>query len=837
MIKKNVTRKLSVETYIHGDKKRVNNPPVGLVSSSTDAIVVTKTKYQHDPHIDPYLSWAGKKEGVQFELPNLSLHIHERIDPKQLVMAFMKKRSRDFQPSFWEDPFKDLPLLKDVQFYQHEHGWANRLIAGDSSLVMNSLLQKEGMAGKVQMIYIDPPYGIKYNSNFQPFTNRLDIKDNRDSDIPGEPEMIQAYRDTWELGIHSYLSYLYDRLKLAKDLLDSSGSCFVQISDVNIHYVRALMDEIFGEANFVSIITFRKANISLGSNLIGSVYDYIIWYTKDIKKIKYRQLFTFKDIGDQNGSNYQYVETENGERKRLSKNDVINKNQKVFSLLDMLSSGYTESCTYEIEFNGEIFKPKFGKSWKTTKLGFENLISKKRIMKVGDRLYYVLYYDDYPVTQLLNVWTNTRSVMDKIYAVQTDTEAIKRCMLLTTDPGDIVFDPTCGSGTTAYVAEQWGRRWMTCDTSRVALTLAKQRLMTAKFEYYELAHSEEGIASGFRYKTVPHITLGAIANNEQSKQETLYDQPFADTSKIRVTGPFTVEAVPSLRIKPFDNIDPQSILFGDMFARSGITAQYSEWMDELKTTGIRATNNKVINFSMVEAMSGTKYLHAEAELLVENSVQKAVISFGPNYGPLDQRQVEQAIKEAKSLKDSPNLIIFAAFHFDPEAAKDIDQINQSINQYIPGANVLKVQMSVDLLTKDLRKKRSSNQSYWLIGQPDIELQKQKDGTYIVKVNGFDYYNPITGEIDSGSIKRISMWLLDTDYDERSIFPTQVFFPIADTKRGWNRLAKALNGEVNQDLLEAFTGIQSLPFAQGENKKIAIKIIDDRGIESFVVKSL
>ncbi len=402
-----------------------------------------------------------------------------------------------------------------------------------------------------------------------------------------------------------------------------------------------------------------------------------------------------------------------------------------------------------------------------------------------------------------------------------------------------MLDPTCGSGTTAYVAEQWGRRWITCDTSRVAITLAKQRLMTAKFDYYELAHPLEGIRSGFKYKTVPHITLKSIANDEPPQQETLYDQPYIEKGKVRITGPFTVEAVPSLRVKPFDGKEPKLEITNEQLARTGETGKQAEWRDELKATGIRAIGNKVISFSRIEPMIATKFLHAEGEILEEDGTnKKAYISFGPDYGPLEQRQVELAINEARSLKSKPDFVIFAAFHFDPEAAKDIDQINWQ------GVKVLKAQMSVDLLTKDLRKKRSSNQSYWLIGQPDVEVIKIKacphesgELKYKVKVNGFDYYDPISGEIISKGTRHIAMWFLDTDYDERSLYPEQVFFPEGDSKRDWTRLAKALNGEVDEELIEHFRDVESLPFSIGEHKKIAVKIIDNRGIESFVIKKL
>ncbi len=821
-------KKIEVKAYSHKGRKRKNIPQVGLVSSATDKLD-GKTKYAHDPHIDPYLSWAGKKEGTEFEVQNISLHIHERIDPQRIIKSFLKKDSGPKQPSLFEEPDNEPPLSKAIDFYKHEQDWTNRLIAGDSLLVMNSLLNKEGMAGKVQMIYIDPPYGIKYNSNFQPFINKKDVKD-RDEDIPAEPEMIQAFRDTWELGIHSYLTHLRDRLLLAKELLHESGSVFVQISQENLHHIQEIMDEIFVARNKVAIIPFRTKKMPLNLKTLDSICDYIVWYAKDIENIKYRQLFEEKKAED---GYYTYIEDENGKIRKISNKDNIeNLKDKIFLPLNMNSSGLTPSCVFEVNFNGRVYKPRSGHSWMTNKEGMERLIKSNRVFASENVLYYKLYYNDFPVKNLTNMWIDTMGSFNKRYVVETSEKVIQRCLLMCTDPGDLVFDPTCGSGTTAFVAEQWGRRWITCDTSRVAITLAKQRLMTAKFDYYELAHPEEGVRSGFKYKTVPHITLGAIAQNEPLKKEILYDQPIIEKGKVRVTGPFTVEAVPSLRVKPFDGRELKIDGTGRELAQTGETGNEALYRDELKTSGIRTTGGKKIIFSWVEPMLATRFLHAEGEILEDNGRNKrAYISFGPDYGPLEQRQVEEAIKEARSLKEKPDFVIFAAFHFDPEAAKDIDEIDW------PGVKILKAQMSVDLLTLDLRKKRSSNQSYWLIGQPDVEVIKQKDGKYKVRVNGFDYYNPISGEIESKSSRHIAMWFLDTDYDERSLFPDQVFFPMKDSKRDWSRLAKALNGEVNEELLEAFTGVESLPFKAGKEKKIAVKIIDNRGIESFVIKKL
>jgi len=415
-----------------------------------------------------------------------------------------------------------------------------------------------------------------------------------------------------------------------------------------------------------------------------------------------------------------------------------------------------------------------------------------------------------------------------------------------TDPGDLVLDTTCGSGTTAFVAEQWGRRWITCDTSRVAIALAKQKLMTSDFDYYELAHPHEGVGSGFLYKIVPHITLGSIANKEYAPSETLYDQPFIDSKRTRITGPFTVEAVPAPIAKSLEEIekdnDPIEEADGSI-SRKGETLRQSEWRDELLKSGVRGKGGNYIMFSRVEPLSGTKYINAEAETKVEVSnkdlfkkkdltlndqPKKVLICFGPEYAPLEQRTVELAIEEAMSIKPKPDIILFVANQFDAEAAKDIDVTNWQ------GVTLLRVQMNADLFTGDLKKKRTGNDSFWLIGQPDVqfsEIKKGDDkGKWEVEIKGFDYYDPKTGNVISGGSGNIAMWLLDTDYDGRSIFPTQIFFPMGGANEGWAKLAKNLKAEIDEEKIEAFRGTKSIPFTPG--KQIAVKIIDDRGIESL-----
>jgi adenine-specific DNA-methyltransferase len=963
--KKNAETKRPIEAYEHRDKQRVNNPPVGLVTPESDPDTGQKKKrYAYDPHLDPQLVWAGKAEHTSFEVPTVSLHVHERIDPRTIIEAVRKRNGEDVSrqlPLFEAE--RKAPLRHAIEFYKHAHGWTNRLIAGDSLLVMNSLLEKEGMAGKVQMIYIDPPYGIKYGSNFQPFVNKRDVKDGKDEDLTSEPEQIRAFRDTWELGIHSYLTYLRDRLLLARELLTESGSIFVQIGDENVHLVRCLMDEVFGAANFVSQLSFRT-KIPLRTTLIANVHDYLLWYARTKGRMKFRKLYTEKSVGDE--GRFSLLLMPDCSRRSMTPEEkrgsaAIPTGARPFVAENLNSAGRTESCVFDVEYEGQVFRPTRGKSWKTNFTGMETLARSNRLFPSGNNLYYLLLHEDYPVQELSNVWNDTRGEIDKSYAVQTTTTVIQRCLLMTTDPSDLVFDPTCGSGTTAYVAEQWGRRWITCDTSRVAITIARQRLMTAVFDYYELAHPQEGVGSGFKYKTVPHVTLKSIANNPEidgiyarlhpeveaaladlnaalkgqpvkfqvtqggrsghfvdfaapdtatftmpagqvvkvnelvewevpfefpadwpeaarapfdrfhqarralqtaideaiarhAPQETLYDQPFVDRRKVRVSGPFTVEAVPAPAVKSVDELladagaTGQSPLQADTsIARSGETLRQAEWRDELLRTGVRGKHGQYIRFARLEPLPGCRWLHAEGETRPSNegadSVRetgpaydpmRVVVSFGPEHAPLEQRQVERAWEEAGMLVPRPKLLIFAAFQFDPEAAKDIDEMKPEL----AGMQFLKVQMNADLLTDDLKKKRASNESFWLIGQPDVEVQRitsgPDEGKLRVVVHGFDYYNTKTGNVESGGADKIAVWLLDTDYDGRSLYPRQVFFPMAGENEGWAKLAKNLKAEIDEELIEAYRGTASLPFAPGEHKRIAVKIVDDRGIESLKV---
>ncbi len=829
-----------IEAYLHTKEERLNNPPVGMVDPDTDPDGEQKT-YSYDPHIDPHLDWAGKVEHLSFEVPTVSLHVHERIDPLTIIDAVRKRETdtdEQMEISLFSKPEENPPIREAIQFYKHKHNWSNRLIAGDSLLVMNSLLEKECMNGKVQTIYMDPPYGIKYGSNFQPFTNKKKVED-KDEDMAIEPETIRAFRDTWELGIHSYLTYLRDRISLARQLLDNTGSIFIQINDDNLHFIKNILDEVFGYENCVNIIPFKKraSFLSRFGKGLFELFDYIVWYAKDINNVKVNPLYVPIDRFQQLRGEYRFYDDANGVRK-LTDEDIINPSldlSKVFRTHSASKKSSSPANVETITIGQYRLKPPSGHEWKTDAKGMQNLLGLNRLVPGSQSRPYKIYFTDFPYQLLNNLWDDTLAEQNPVYAVQTDELPVQRCILLSSDPGDLVLDITCGSGTTAYVAEQWGRRWITCDTSRVAITLSKIRLMTSKFEFYELSHPGEGIASGFKYKTQDRIKLETLAREEAPETIVLYDKPRLDHSKSRVTGPFTVEAVPAPAVKSIDEIvNGTEPVRDNSIARSGETLRQSEWRDELLKTGVRGKNNQYLQFSRIEVIPGYRWLNAVAETIPESdklSPERVAVSFASEFMPLEQRQVALALEEAQSLVPKPKILIFAAFQFDPEASKDIDETNW------PGVQLLRVQMNADLLTEDLKKKRASNDSFWLIGQPEVKVEKDKDGKYLVRVLGFDYYNTRTGQIESGGKDKIAMWMLDTDYDGRSLFPKQVFLPLAGDKEGWSKLAKDLKASIDESLIDQYRGTESLPFKCGDHKRIAVKIVDDRGIESLVIKGL
>ena len=487
-----------VTALIHKNK-RVNIPTEELRDFLVDDKHSPPTiLYPRDQSLDPQLVWKHKDELDRQDLvvPVVPIYIQEKIHPQAIIDSLPRmEQPSDDQLNLFAD-FNGGPRDFDqrIDFYRHEQNWTNRLILGDSLLVMTSLAEKEGLKGKVQAVYLDPPYGIKFGSNWQVSTRKRDVRDGRAEDATRQPEQIRAFRDTWQLGISSYLAYLRDRFVVARELLTESGSIFAQIGDENVHLVRCVLDEVFGAEHFAGFITYRVKS-PLNVSGLGRLADYILWYAKDSGHVKYRQLFTAKYVEEQ--QEFNMVEIANGERMSVvearQRFNEVPSTARPFTAQNLASSGYTESCTFDFQLNEQTFASPRGKSWKTTQAGMRRLAWAKRLVPLRTSLRYAYFLDDFPVQEISNVWADTFAEPDKSYVVQTSEKVIERCLLMTTDPGDLVLDPTCGSGTTAYAAEQWGRRWITCDTSRVALALARTRLMAAKYPYYLLADSSEGI--------------------------------------------------------------------------------------------------------------------------------------------------------------------------------------------------------------------------------------------------------------------------------------------------------------------------------------------------------
>ena len=821
-----------VDHYEHRGDTRLNNPDAGSVRPDTDPDrgweFAEWSRVPHDPHLDPHLgmSYAGKTYepmGVETR----SLHIHEHISPIACIENVKKSRAPGGQPSLF-GPDR-LPAEKAIEFYRHSVGWENRMIAGDSLLVMNSLLEREQMAGKVQTIYFDPPYGMNYNSNFQPF---VDDKNVSDKDRSTEPEMVKAYRDTWELGIHSYLTYMRDRLHLCRELLTEEGSIFVQMGDENFMRVGLLLDEVFGAENRVTVITYATTGGS-ASKKLPDVSTYLLWYAKDKKSMKYHQLF---EALDKKGiidlfSWHCFLENENGTTRPLSEEEkfdpkLIPDDTRMFQRMRLTSprAGQSER-SQPYEFNGRTFHCRDSDQWRVSLQGLDRLNELGRLDDINgtsEGLMWKRYENEVPGKRINNIWENQMRAFNQRYIVETATSVIQRCILMSSDPGDIIFDPSCGSGTTSYVAELWGRRWITCDTSRVALTLARQRLTTSVFPYWTLADSEdEDVSQGFNYKTVPFVSAGSLAYDEVQANITLYDQPEEDKKRHRVCGPFTIEALPPPLgpplVHPLEQTDENE------------PAGDSDWqqmlLDKLVRTGIRGHNNGNIVFAAIEKHP-LPNLHAVGELA---DGKQAALCLGPKHASLSKTAVELAIQEAQTLVPEPEVMFFVAQQFAPEAQTAID------TKHWGSKDLRRAVIDPDIFMQDLKgAKTEGDTPFWLVGQPDIALETCDDGKHIVEITGFDYFDPARGTCITGGAEKVAVWLLNTDYDGRTLRPSQIFFPAND---GWSKLAKDLKAVIALDLIAAYKGSKSLPFATGDYKRAAVKVIDKRGVESMRIVPL
>jgi adenine-specific DNA-methyltransferase len=739
------------------------------------------------------------------------------------------------------------------------------MILGDSLLVMTSLAEKEGLKGKVQTIYFDPPYGIKFGSNWQVSTRKRDVKDGKVEDATRQPEQIRAFRDTWKLGIHSYLAYLRDRLVAARELLTESGSIFVQIGDENVHLVRSVLDEVFGSDNWISLITFQKT-AGATSEFLPNTADYLVWFAKDRRRAKYRAVYLEKSVGGVGADAYDQIELQDGQRRRLTKeektSDALADLGRVFRLQILTSPRIREARSgyFPVTVNGKTFLPTTGE-WKTHSVGMERLVQANRVSATGTSLSYVRYIDDFPALPINNTWDDTQwgSGMDKVYVVQTTARAVERCLMMTTDPGDLVLDPTCGSGTTSHVAEQWGRRWITCDTSRVALALARTRLMAARYPYYLLADSPEGVKKeaevtgkvppehrsegdvrkGFVYKRVPHVTLKSIANNPDIKDgmsreeidaaiarhadtELLYDKPYEDSKRIRVSGPFTVESLSPHRVLSTDDERPAT----EQAGQRDTAVQFEQMiLDNLRKAGVQNTvKNERMTFTRLEPFAG-RWIQASGEYTdAQGEARRVAVSIGPEHGTVGPQQIKEAAKEAV-LGVGFDVLVVCGFAFDPHVTEEAKRYGS--------LTVLITRMNPDLSMGDeLLKKTGAGNLFMVFGEPDVEVEPDKEGNLRVHLRGVDVYDPTTGQIRSNTTDDIACWFIDTDYNGESFFVRHAYFTGADEP--YERLKRALKAEIDEAAWQSLYSTTSRWFAQPETGKIAVKVINHYGDEVLKV---
>jgi adenine-specific DNA-methyltransferase len=864
MANKNTTW-TKVESIRHKDK-RANIPTEELRDFVADEeLAPKKMLYPRDPSLDPQLVWKGKDEQDREDLAVavVPIYIQEKIHPRAIINALPRiQQSGDNQPNLFAD-FNGGPLdfHQKIDFYHHEQNWSNRLILGDSLLVMTSLAEKEGLKGKVQTIYVDPPYGIKFGSNWQVSTRKRDVKDGRAEDATRQPEQVRAFRDTWKLGVHSYLAYLRDRLTAGRDLLTDTGSIFVQIGDQNLHHVREILDEVFGAENFVAGIACVKTSGLESTTRLPTVFDYVLWYAKEGGSLKYRPLFT--DKYDFLNSGFHYGEFSDGIRRSLTKSERENSTPLIgvryFKAEDLTKPG--PGAKYEITYEGRVFSPG-SRWWGTPKVSLQKLIAARRVIVTGATLRYVRYLDDFPLKILTNLWDDTATgnfTDPKIYVVQTGTKIIERCVLMTTDPGDLVLDPTCGSGTTAYVAEQWGRRWITCDTSRVALALARTRLMAAKYPYYLLADSPEGIKKeteltgkappeyntennirkGFVYKRVPHITLKSIANNPDIKEgmtgeqidaaiahhaetETLYDQPYEDNKRVRVSGPFSVESLSPHRVLSTADENQDSTVTEKEATKQQDFATMI--LDNLKKAGVQNTHKEGrLTFDRLDPYAGA-WLHAAGEYTdAVGKRRRVAVSIGPEHGTVGPQQVKEAAKEAVQGVGFDVLVV-CGFAFDPHVAEEAKRYGK--------LTVLPTKMNPDLVMGDeLLKKTGAGNLFMVFGEPDLEIRK-KNGQFVVEIMGVDVYDPTTGQIRSASTDDIACWFIDTDYNGESFFVRHAYFTGAEEP--YDKLKRALRVDIDEAAWSSLYSTVSRPFDKPKSGKIAVKVINHYGDEVLKV---
>ncbi len=876
-----------VEVLRHDDK-RTNIPTDELRAFVADDEKQPKTLlYERDTSLDPQLVWRGKdaQDAEGLEVPAVPIYIQEKLHPQVLIENLRQTAAAG-------EPEPELTLFNDfngiefedlVDFYRHEQNWTNRLILGDSLLVMASLAEKENLRGKVQTIFIDPPYGIRFGSNWQVSTRKREVKDGTLADFTRQPEQIRAFRDTWKDGIHSYLGYIRDRLTVARDLLSDSGSVFVQIGDENVHLVRSVLDEVFGAENFVSIITIRKTT-GFQSVALAATVDFVLWYARDADRVKYRQLYTGKTSEEEGADRYDKVLLADGDYRAIEPeerggSEPLPPGARRYQLDNLTSSEFRPDTSVPFEFDGKTYTPGQG-HWKTSLDGLRRLALSGRLEATRGTLRYRRMLDDFAAKPISNLWADISGAVQsrsdpKVYVVQSSTALVERCLLMTTDPGDLVLDPTLGSGTTAVASETWGRRFIGIDTSRVALALARTRLMALRFPYYLLADSHAGqrqeaeltgrpsdapvtddVRKGFVYRRLPRVTLGAIANSPEinddmssaqiaeaiarnAEQTPLFDKPYEDKRIVRVCGPFTVES-----LSPHRMLSDEDVPDSEEVPESGGGYEQTILGNLLKAGVQNRDRGQRLEFDTLEPYAGGQWIHARGTFTDDDGQTRSVgISLGPEYGTVGSDEVREAAKEAvKGI--GFDLLLVCGFAFDAhsgEAAKEFKPDANGGGGWAVTAEerrfgrlpVMLVRMNQDLsMGEALLKKTGAGNLFMVFGEPDILIERTDDGQIEVEVRGVDVYDPTTGEIRSDSTDDIASWFVDTNYNGESFFVRDAYFTGANDP--YKRLRQALKADIDRDAWESLYRTRSRPFAPPRTGTIAVKVINHHGDE--VLKS-
>lgn len=914
------TKTPAISSYRHDEATRRNIPTAEFESIMEAEDRKPKTLlYPRNPDLDPQLVWRGKDEQDRAALSVSAppLYIQEKVHPQALIED-LKRQSRARVEDDAPDLFGDFNGLPDSQakteFYRHDQHWSNRMILGDSLQVMASLAEREGLRGKVQCIYFDPPYGIKFNSNFQWSTTSRDVKDGKLDQVTREPEQVKAFRDTWRDGIHSYLTYLRDRLTVARDLLHERGSIFVQISDENVHRIRVLMDEIFDAENYISTIRFRRGGFQT-SDFLPETQDYIVWFSKNKNKFKgkFQRLFLARKRNEAFPGQQLYEDDIAGFTRPIERNKITTATYKVFRHRAAYSATGSDKSRFPFDFNGRTFLPSAKRGWSTNEVGMRRTAKSGRLFPIGKTLERKMYFEDSPFQHISSNWDDTISSgfgEEKLYVVQTQALSIQRCILMATNPGDLVLDPTCGSGTTAYVAEQWGRRWITIDTSRVALALARSRLMGARYPYYLLTDSPEGqrkeaeimrsvpksyqtygkIKHGFVYERVPHIKLQSIANNAEidviwedfrtrleplreklnkilgqhweeweiprkadadwpeaagkaheawweqriarqkeidasiaakADTEYLYDKPYEDRSKVRVSGPFTVESLSPHRMLAVGT-DDQFFDPGKPTAPSrdpSVRDFVTMILTTLREAGVQQGDKRErITFTSLDVWPG-KMLCAEGRFMEGETERRAGILIGPEFGTVTKPDLTAAAREAGDA--GFDVLISCAFAYEANAS-EFNSLGR--------LKVLRARMNPDLhMQTDLK---SSGNLFVVFGEPDIGIERTEDGEVRVRIHGVDVFKPSTGKVVSGGPEDIALWMIDTDYNEESFFVRHAYFLGANDP--YKALKTTLKAEIDEEAWTSLNSEVSRPFPKPETGRIAVKVINQFGDEVMKV---